>query len=373
MTSNPDFLGSTQFPKNYNIQGLRALAAYGVVVHHIVDGLRNYIAIDRFTANPSTGSTGVDLFFVISGYVMVLTTSTKHVSPLAFLHHRIKRVVPMYWLLTVIATMLILLGFKIFGTIPTDLQRIMTSFFFLPNFDGARVALQPIVFPGWTLNYEMMFYLLFAAWLFVPSAAIRLWGVIASIMTVWLLQVITASYWLDYLGADIVVSFAFGMLLWPLAQRYRLPLTAAFGAIPLALFALASIDMPVITALPHSRIIVAIGSALLVYAAISLERDGRTIGQGWLARQGDASYSLYLTHPFVLQIIGKLSVVTHVNTTTSGLVLTVIAMLFASGVVGMLVHRCIENPINRLLRGRSIEGTMAVATDPKRSSKIASV
>jgi exopolysaccharide production protein ExoZ len=345
--------------KSDNIQGLRAFAAYAVVVHHVIHALYPYLAVDHAHPGPAMAATGVDIFFVVSGFVMALSVSAKPVGPLVFLTHRIARIVPMYWLVTMLAIFLAVGPKLLAGDIGTDLRHLLTSLFFLPDFDANQVQRNPIVFPGWTLNYEMMFYTAFAAWLLVRNATIRLAGIIASILAVWLLQVFFPSPLLKYLGNDIILAFAFGVFLWPLSRRYRFPPLIAFAVIPCALVMLASIDMPFLHGLPHSRVIVSLGAALLVFSALSLDKAGITIGRGWLARQGDASYSLYLIHVFVIAGLAQASLGMHLTRSSAGLVVTAVAMFACCGVVGTLLHRYVENPINRIFRGRSIGATVA--------------
>lgn len=350
--------------RSYNIQALRALAAYAVVGHHIVNSLRDYLAIGRFTANPQIGATGVDLFFVISGYVILLSTLRKPTSPGLFFLNRLERIVPLYWILTLVATACILCGLKLFGSTPTDGWRIFSSLYFIPNFDAHGKMILPILFPGWTLDYEMVFYVLFALWLFIPNKTIRIAGLIASILLIWALHFFTGSTMLRYLGGDIVLAFALGIALWPLTQRYVLPAGPAFAAIPLGLLAMATVDMPFVARLAHGQILVSLGAGLVVYAAISLERAGRVLSRDWIIKQGDASYALYLIHPFVLQLLGKICLKLHLNTSVAGLAVTVVLMLVGSGIAGLLVHRHIENPLNRLMRGKSLEASMAGGATP---------
>jgi exopolysaccharide production protein ExoZ len=125
-----------------SIQILRAAAALGVLLDHAGRWLDVAPIVD-------IGAAGVDLFFVISGFIMVYTSERlfgQTGAPQRFLARRIIRIVPLYWTLTAFAA-LVLFGFG-----PNTLG----SYLFIPTHRG------PILTVGWTLNYEMMFYSLFA-------------------------------------------------------------------------------------------------------------------------------------------------------------------------------------------------------------------
>ena len=336
---------------NHNLQALRALAAYGVVGHHIIDGLRNYIAIGRVTVNPAVGATGVNIFFVISGFLMMLTTSARPVTPRAFIAHRIARVVPTYWLLTGLATLLMLAGFALFARTGVDPRAVLTSLAFLPDLRAGGVVMKPLLFVGWTLNYEMMFYALFAIGLLLPTPRRRCLATCAAILLLWVAHLSRPDPLLAYWGDDIIIAFALGMLLWGAVRTWPLPRPVALACLPVSLVGLALPDLvPALAAALHGGLVVTAAAGLLVFAAVSLERRGASVGSGWLERQGDASYALYLVHPFVLQCVGKLAIVSGLNRTAAGLGLTVDAMLIASGIAATIFHRQVERPLARRLR-----------------------
>jgi exopolysaccharide production protein ExoZ len=141
----------------YNIQILRAIAAYLVVFHHIQS---HFVDNHSVAAVSNIGIIGVDIFFVISGFIMILTTSGEARSPLSFWRDRLVRIVPLYWLATFSLVGLSLIGLAPTGLHGWDLQDLLASLLFIPEVraDGAGM---PILFVGWTLNYEMFFYLLF--------------------------------------------------------------------------------------------------------------------------------------------------------------------------------------------------------------------
>ena len=140
------------------IQILRAVAAIAVVVSHAAQNL------DRFAIAPNTshffvsGAAGVDLFFVISGFVMVYASEPLFGSAsgaVTFLYHRIVRIVPLYWLATTFYVIVAVLLPGLGTAYP--IRTVAASFLFIPTLlpDG---GIHPVVLQGWTLNYEMLFY-----------------------------------------------------------------------------------------------------------------------------------------------------------------------------------------------------------------------
>lgn len=126
-----------------SIQVLRGLAALFVVAEHI-----------RFLA---CGAFGVDIFFCISGFMIMFTT---HKSTAFFFRKRLFRIVPFYWIMTLFTFLLLLLFPSMFASTQASLPALLKSLFFIPFHVGGGI-LQPILRIGWTINCEMFFYLLF--------------------------------------------------------------------------------------------------------------------------------------------------------------------------------------------------------------------
>jgi exopolysaccharide production protein ExoZ len=329
-----------------------------VVGHHILFSLRSHIAVGRFFADPHFLATGVNVFFVISGFIMGMATA-REITPGEFFYHRIARIVPIYWLLTSLTLVLIVSGFAAFGHhAGTDLGEALTSFLFIPDIrSGSDIPTPPILFVGWSLNFEMMFYAIFAAALVLRGDG-RLIAVIFVILALWVAHLFSGNPYVRWLGGDIILAFAVGVALWRVA-----PAIPRWGvAIPLALLGIAMLVAHELMPLPAAPHIITAGAGILVLSAVGLERAGLRVGQGWLTSQGDASYSLYLIHPFVLQAIAKLAVRTGVNETTAGLCITVIVMFVASVVIATLFHLFVERPITDLLRRRRPQLSVAIAS-----------
>ena len=350
------FVHGSRVETIYNIQALRALAAYGVVIYHVIDALNNYIAhMDLSLKFPATG---VDVFFVISGFIMAGTTEARAPTPGQFALQRIVRIVPIYWLLTIVAGSLRLAGLKMFAIEHIGAGNFAKSLFFIP--DPAR---KPILFVGWTLNYEMMFYAIFALCLFIRNIRIRTAAIVGAIFLLWLVgRHFPDGSFLGYISDGIILEFAAGILVWQLAARIRGSIFAAGFGVVLAFCGLLFCSLR----MPSQHLMVAPAAALLVLSVVILEERGVSCGKGLWKRQGDASYSLYLTHPFVIQFIGKIALVTHLNATLPGLVCTVIAMFFAAGLFGTWFHRAVERLMTDVLRNAmAVRGAAPLASASK--------
>lgn len=269
----------------YSIDYLRALAAFGVVVFHA--GL--------FGSDWSfvLGNAGVDIFFVVSGLVMVI--SSQHLGPRAFLLRRLVRIVPLYWLVTLVT-------FAVDGLDGSHLPEVLRSLAFIPYVSPeSQPLVAPIVSVGWTLNLEMMFYLLFT----VAMILVRAWMV--PVLSVFLLGCAVAGKLLPASGElvafytqGIILEFAFGLVLGQalLSNRLALPpwigvLCATIGGLLLA----APISVP-LRVLEYG-----VPAALLVTGAVIAEPWVRRAPLRVLKLCGDASYSLYLWHLLILSAV----------------------------------------------------------------------
>src|SRR5262245_17640204 len=175
------------------IQILRAVAALAVVVMHIGTELRYW---GKATISwTDVGNAGVDLFFVISGFIMVFIAWNRfghRDAPVDFFARRLIRIVPLYWLVTT--------GYVLAGSFPT--RRIVTSYLFVPDF-STNAAPLPVVLQGWTLNFEMFFYLVLAVALLLPRRA-ALTCVSALLAALVLVNV-------PYYGQSVILEFVLGL------------------------------------------------------------------------------------------------------------------------------------------------------------------
>ena len=149
-----------------SIQVLRGVAASLVVFLHILASLDAYYDSSILYDFPSLISfleSGVDIFFVISGFIMFAVTKNKFGQGYAlnFIKRRIFRVVPLYWTLTLLYASLLIVFPSAFQNAVFDIYKLIQSLLFIPHHNVSG-DIMPVVSVGWTLNYEMYFYLCFA-------------------------------------------------------------------------------------------------------------------------------------------------------------------------------------------------------------------
>lgn len=338
-------------PSFLTIQALRAIAALLVVLYHAIDMWGERIDPSATGVGWNNGAAGVDIFFVISGFVMVISSRRligQSGAWQTFLWHRIVRIVPLYWLLTSIKIAAVMLLPALVMRTGLDAAFLARSYLFLPVVDSAG-HFRPVIPVGWTLTYEFMFYLLFAAALAARVEVLRIiipgLGLIAAMA---LFRADTWSAW-TILFNTIVIEFVFGVALakWTL-QGLRLR-PAIAGTLVIGGF-MAILFLPMGS--EELRLLSwGIPAFAIVAGAVSLEHLVGRLLPRWLLTLGDASYSIYLSHGFVLPalvlLIGKAA--------APGLgmqILTTVLCLLVGSVVGWIVFVWIESPMLRAMKHR---------------------
>lgn len=332
------------------IQALRAVAALSVVIFHtshdaltLSPGNRVISAI----ANAMPWPAGVDIFFVISGFVIAHSSARLFARPGAqriFLARRLARIVPLYWLITTLFLLsFTLLPGDIHGS-PGGIGFILKSYAFIPaeRPDGLP---QPAFGLGWTLNFEMFFYAVFTP--FLALSAARAITAATTCLTLFVIAgalVPFTSPVLVFWSNPLVLEFCAGMLLALLASRLMLSLPWRMA---LAILAVAALYFHQHEGLGRFYAW-GIPAVCLVLAAVT----GRQAAflpklERWLALLGDASYALYLTHPFVIRATTLLW--RHLHLGSMAYMLTCLALAQA---VAVAVHRILERPATRWVRSR---------------------
>ncbi len=354
-----------------SVQVLRGGAALMVVAFHALEqwrarpapalpfpGARSWGASVSGAAWPN-GAAGVDLFFVISGVVMVVASTRLVVSPdgwRVFLRRRVERVAPLYWLATTAKLALALAAPSLARHTRPDWANAACSFLFLPAANAAG-EIRPVLPVGWTLSFEMLFYLVFAAGLAMrPRDGLRgvvLRVVLPALAALSLLGLARAPDWpaVGVLADPLVLEFGAGALLglWLLRPPDRAAGGPAVTAGLALLAAAASLALAVLPAgTPWWRALDWGGPAtLLVAALLAAERRGAVPWPRALLRLGDASYAIYLAHGFVLGGLAAL----HLPAAW----MLLAAALALSTVAGLAVHHCVERPVAAWLGRRRRE------------------
>jgi exopolysaccharide production protein ExoZ len=340
----------------YSVQLLRAVAALLVLSGHVIG------AATRAGNGPRVGlptGAGVDLFFAISGFIMVFASDRLFTRPgasKAFFSRRIARVVPLYWLTTTAMLVVMAAGSRGISGLP-DWTYILSSYLFIP--DASFGSVDGIAFPllslGWTLNYEMFFYVVFSAFIVLPRRHATA-GVVAALCA-WVafgMVIQPASTILAAWTQPIVLEFALGLLIGNALLDGR------------------SLSRPIALAILIAACIWVVADPLGLVVTHQTPNDFRrlfgwgvpaaavlaavVLGPGELpascerpaALLGDASYSLYLTHPFVLIVCERAWLGLVGPRYLAGFVILVIGLAM---IASICVNKLIERPLSRAFQG----------------------
>ena len=321
-----------------SIQYLRGLAAMLVVIYHI-----GHIMPQTGVIFP-LGTIGIDIFFAISGFIIWVTG--RNLTPSQFLRRRLIRLVPLYWAVT----LLLALGLLI-GPASLDWSKLWHSLAFLahtPN-GGNGLWPKPILSVGWTLNLEVFFYACMALALFAPQWArlAVLTALLGGIVTVGFLIQADAGSWLHFYTSSFMAEFLIGVCLGVLWTSNLIPAFKIQNILLLAACSFILAFMP----LEHTNRLVAFGSfvTLLVLLFLMAEPVLRTQRLRFLHALGDASYSLYLTHLPV--ILGLHALAIKGTLPITGFVLAAF-VLAATLIIGFACHYSFERPVHLALSAR---------------------
>jgi len=342
------------------IQYLRGIAVVVVVIHHAM--LLPHVAL----LPPRLAEFCVDLFFVISGFIMWITTIDSGRGPGAFWLARLVRIVPLYWIFTTLYILIALLVPRALNSGILDPVHVISSYLFIPANHPLLGNAAPPLSLGWTLNYEMFFYFFFGLFLFVRNPRWRL-----ALLAVFFLSLILVGLLVHPQGPmgrtytdPILVDFVVGVALAVAFPRLA-TLPAAFGWTLLALSIGWLSVMHSLPELPERFTAHSIPAALMVPGVLILERFARLRPNAFLLLLGDASYSIYLAHPFAVRACFMLmTVVVGTETQTKAIVCAVVTAL--AGVLGGLISWfMLEKPMLGalwgLIRGRSRRRTAAAS------------
>lgn len=291
-----------------NIQSLRAIAACLVVFYHLQASLNSYLGARLHT---SFGASGVDIFFVISGFIMFHTNRGFERSPGQFLKDRFIRIVPLYWIGTALILILLSFGKNPDGVQKVDAGDIIMSLLFIPNIRADGNA-APVLTLGWTLIYEMFFYGLFAALMFLRNRQMMLLllGAVFLLLTVAGKIYPVDNYSLMYFSSPIMLEFIMGGLL-ALWYTDQVKSARVFNVNVLWAGLALGVALIIATELLKFRfyepsnalrpLLFGIPAMLIVGCALKLEQQGHAWRSGFVQLLGAASYSLYLFHPVIIQ------------------------------------------------------------------------
>ena len=350
-----------------SIQALRGIAVIGVVVFHSLSIEQKYSGGDLLLPEfLRLGQSGVDLFFVISGFIMVNVTTGRFARSgevMRFLWGRLTRIYPTYWFYFFLTAAIFLIKPNWVNSSQGHQVQFISSFLLLP---GNQL---PLVMVAWSLIHELWFYLVFAILLnfherlLLPS--LFLWGVLVTIINL-LFDITDFSVGVHIVLHPYSLEFVIGALVAIFISKKRVPETSARSAVLIiALFL--SVGIPIVYAfdvLEQESIILRVGVmgtlyGLLVFSIVTLEKSSKLTVPKSLQFIGDISYTVYLSHLLILSAIGRLWLVASpAPHSLLDNMLACLIMLAAVVGYGWLGYRLVEKPILQVshrLRARWFE------------------
>ncbi|HTI79066.1 MAG TPA: acyltransferase [Acetobacteraceae bacterium] len=347
------------------IQGLRAAAAFSVASLHV---LHDAIGLDPggFAARLHDAlpwQAGVDLFFVISGFVMVYSSADlfgQRSGRTVFMTRRVVRIVPLYWAATSLFFLVALMAPSAISHDDLTPARVAMSYAFIPASSSSGL-IQPIYSLGWTLNYEMFFYVVFAAFIGqTRTRALLLIGVTLGCLIAVHPLVPRAATALVFWTDPIMAEFLLGVLIGVVAETaLSLPdwLRAAgsilaVGALVAGHLAGVALSEPVGVGVPM---------AVLVAMAVF----GRPIPiSALLIMTGEASYALYLVHPFAMRGVSIVWRTLHLAGPAAAACYIVISLVLAL-LSALATHLWFERPVSAWLRTRTARFWLVRSSPPR--------
>lgn len=323
-----------------NIQILRCIAAINVVFFHLIGYTFKNIQYKGVFFNffYTWGQNGVDLFFVISGFIMIYVQDHKNRNFSSFILDRIVRIVPSYWLLTIFISLLSFILPSYFNTIVFDPKHVIVSLVFLSQTIAHQL---PMLMVGWTLEFEMLFYLIFACSILIVDKGKSLF-----------FNIVLVLVFVFLFNLPIMLEFLYGIAIGVIQRKARVQKYGTlFFTVGLSLFLL-SIPLTDEVTIRYRYIIWGIPSALMVLGAIR----SKQIKSRLLTTLGNISYSLYLLHYLLIPLCYKLFGYFNMGTILKSNDLIVVAVMMIILFGSFSYFKIVENPLTNFLKRRMNNG-----------------
>lgn len=324
-----------------SIQALRGIAALFIVLEHI-----------QFL---NCGAFAVDIFFCISGFMIMFST---HNDTKNFLGKRLVRILPLYYLMTLGTFLFLVLFPDMFHQSKANPVFLLKSLLFIP-FDIGDGVIQPLMRVGWTINCEIVFYLLFFVALKISH---KYRGLICSVF----LLLLTAAAWLfpelcvplSFYGNPVMLEFIYGIILYYAAEKlYRLHQSSALPRIGLHIsisgivgcFLWLLITKPDINILGLRRPIVwGLPATAIVLFTFLVGLYIRRI-PAVAVQLGNASFSLYMMHYYPVMLLDRM--IFDFSSCSPYAFLGVAAAIAVSVSLALVSREFLEKRLTRFLYG----------------------
>ena len=338
------------------VQVLRGIASLLVVLLHTTVNAKEIFKKDFLGGFFSFGGAGVDIFFVLSGFIITYTSAKGLTQPgkmLPFLRRRFVRIFPTYW---IIITLFILLQLALPSFYKTHydftISNICSTIFLLPGHPMVNGV-------SWTMSYELFFYALFSLAFLLPNkklsfALAMLCGLVITALALLGYNFENGNKWIDLLTSPMNVEFFMGViigaLVWRIPARSSLPLIITGSLLFLASAIFFDLNYRLLPNAFNRVLIFGVPSFLIIAGLVRFELNKKIAVHNVLLSLGEASYSLYLLHlPVVagcIRIIAKFNI--QNNVILHGLMFVMIVVICWASI---LFFKLIERPIISKLNG----------------------
>lgn len=332
-----------------SIQYIRGIAAALVVLAHSIE----HPMKDALAPVVFLGQYGVEIFFAISGFIIVTVCGESAFSPGGFLLRRLFRVAPLYWATTIITALIAILAPSLFKTTVFGLDHFIQSMLFIPHPDPVTATeWRPLYKVGWTLNYELFFYAITATLFWVKSLRLR-----AVILIVGLSIFVGMGPLFGgvarYYASVHLLSFLGGAAV---ALGLNLGLHRYIGKNVAIALLLSATVLSAVLCWTHAQarpnyLAMSLGAFLFVAGAVAGEKAGGVFKSRLLSAVGDSSYSVYLTNIFVVAPVWLVLLEVFPAPPPAIFAIGVASAFAASMIAGYLCYRIVEKPLNAWLHG----------------------
>jgi exopolysaccharide production protein ExoZ len=303
-----------------NLQYLRAFASINVVYLHILSSSHSYgMSTKIFTLIGNWGGNGVDIFFVISGFVMIHTQINKPKNIYEFYLSRLNRIIPIYWFITIFVVLIyFILPNETFRSLSFDFNKFFLSLLFCSQLIIKEL---PIVNLGWTLEWEMLFYLIF-------GLALYLKDIIKIIYFIFFIMIIIFLFSQNLLIFEFFLGMTIGYIFNKVDLKKNIGFKIFIVGIILLLLSINSNleDMSdfFILGIKFDRFFIwGVPAALIVLGAAY----SKQVNFSFLNYLGNASYSIYLVQFLTIPFCYKLF--NNFDTKLNNDILTILCLLLS--------------------------------------------
>jgi exopolysaccharide production protein ExoZ len=294
------------------IQILRAVAAIGVVFTHST--LQYFIFFHVPKSNLITKiargtGCGVDLFFVISGFIITYISRKTGINPFNFILKRIIRITPIYWFYTTLTLLVYVFSRELIRNNSVSASYIIDSYLFFPAARPNDGVIHPVLGLGWTLNYEFFFYVIFSFALLFATQVRQYYMAAVFVLLVIVGFLIPPNYISIHFWTDpIILEFVFGVILATIYIK-NIRIAALWCYIIFAISIIFWFISTYYSGLPILKFRVifwgipslgVLSSTVLSSKNVS---NADSVLKRLMVKIGDASYSLYLVHMFVIRVM----------------------------------------------------------------------